>query len=109
MIAAGIKPRENHYAFLLREAAGRGAFEEAFLQVREMVEGGMKPRLRTYAPLLQGLCNKVGFPLASKPHPVVGLVPCLVLCLCGAGRPAPSPHSPVSSEHAVAISDGIGR
>lgn len=62
MIAAGIKPRENHYAFLLREAAGRGAFDDAFSQVREMVEGeeGLKPRLRTYAPLLQGLCNKVG-------------------------------------------------
>lgn len=59
MVAAGIKPRENHYAFLLREAAGRGAFEEAFLQIREMVEGGVQPRLRTYSPILKGLCNKV--------------------------------------------------
>lgn len=59
MIAAGIKPRENHYAFLLREAAGRGAFEEAFSQVREMVDGGVQPRLRTYSPLLKGLCDKV--------------------------------------------------
>ena len=59
MKAAGFKPRENHYAFLLREAAGRGAFEEAFLKLQEMVEGGVKPRLRTYTPVLHGLCNKV--------------------------------------------------
>ncbi|CAM9237688.1 unnamed protein product, partial [Scytosiphon promiscuus] len=58
MIAAGVRPRENHYAFLLREATGRGAFEEAFSKVREMVEGGVQPRLRTYSALLKGLCNK---------------------------------------------------
>lgn len=60
MVEAGIKPRENHYAFLLREATSRGAFEEAFSQVREMVDGGVRPRLRTYSPLLKGLCHKVG-------------------------------------------------
>lgn len=60
MVEAGIKPRENHYAFLLRETASRGAFEEAFSQVREMVDGGIRPRLRTYSPLLKGLCHKVG-------------------------------------------------
>eukprot|EP00903_Cladosiphon_okamuranus_P019498 g17931.t1 len=66
MIAAGIKPRENHYAFILREAAGRGAFEEAFSQVQQMVEGGVQPRLRTYSPLLKGLCNKPDMALAMK-------------------------------------------
>lgn len=59
MRAAGFTPRENHYAFLLREAAGRGAFEEAFAQLKDMVSEGVKPRLRSYAPLLGGLCNKV--------------------------------------------------
>eukprot|EP00752_Nemacystus_decipiens_P002820 g2631.t1 len=66
MMAAGIKPRENHYAFFLREAAGRGAFEEAFSQVREMVEEGVQPRLRTYSPLLKGLCNKPDMALAVE-------------------------------------------
>eukprot|EP00904_Undaria_pinnatifida_P001689 jgi/Undpi1/11520/HiC_scaffold_30.g13817.m1 len=65
MKAAGFKPRENHYAFLLREAAGRGAFEEAFLKLQEMVEGGVKPRLRTYTPVLHGLCNKPDMALAA--------------------------------------------
>ena len=59
MRAAGFKPRENHYAFLLREAAGRGAYEEAFLKLQQMVDEGVKPRLRTYTPVLRGLCNKV--------------------------------------------------
>ncbi|CBN78378.1 conserved unknown protein [Ectocarpus siliculosus] len=66
MVEAGIKPRENHYAFLLREAASRGAFEEAFSQVREMVDGGVRPRLRTYSPLLKGLCHKPDMTLASE-------------------------------------------
>ncbi|CAB1104969.1 unnamed protein product [Ectocarpus sp. CCAP 1310/34] len=66
MVRAGIKPRENHYAFLLREAASRGAFEEAFSQVREMVDGGVRPRLRTYSPLLKGLCHKPDMTLASE-------------------------------------------
>ncbi|CAM9179812.1 unnamed protein product [Ectocarpus sp. 8 AP-2014] len=66
MAEAGIKPRENHYAFLLREAASRGAFEEAFSQVREMVDGGVRPRLRTYSPLLKGLCHKPNMTLASE-------------------------------------------
>ncbi|CAM9752466.1 unnamed protein product [Ectocarpus sp. 4 AP-2014] len=66
MVGAGLKPRENHYAFLLREAASRGAFEEAFSQVREMVDGGVRPRLRTYSPLLKGLCHKPDMALASE-------------------------------------------
>lgn len=60
MRAAGFKPRENHYAFLLREAAGRGAFEEAFVHILDMVDAGVSPRLRSYTPLLRGLCSKVG-------------------------------------------------
>lgn len=66
MQEAGIKPRENHYTFLLREAVGRGAFEEAFVQVLDMVEGGVTPRLRSYAPLLAGLCSKVRMPASSR-------------------------------------------
>lgn len=59
MRAAGLTPRENHYAFLFREAAGRGAYEEYFSRLQEMVDEGVKPRLRSYAPLLRGLCSKV--------------------------------------------------
>lgn len=59
MREAGFTPAENHYAFLLREAAGRGAYEEAFARLREMVATGARPRLRSYAPLLHGLCEEV--------------------------------------------------
>lgn len=65
MIGAGIKPRENHYAFLLRDAVARGTFKEAFAMIREMVKGGLQARLRTYSPLLKGLCEKVGVGTAA--------------------------------------------
>lgn len=59
MRAAGFKPRENTCVFLLKEAVGRGAFEEAFLTVRQMADGGLAPRLRSYAPILSGLFDQV--------------------------------------------------
>lgn len=58
MEAAGFMPKENSYSFLLREAAGRGAFDEAFSILRDMTQRGVAPRLRSYAPVLRGLCDE---------------------------------------------------
>lgn len=65
MRAAGFAPRENTCNFLLKEAAARGAFREAFATVRDMADGGIAPRLRSYAPILSGLLEQVGY--ASGP------------------------------------------
>lgn len=58
----GFTPGENSYVFSLREACNRGAYEEAFGTVQEMSADGVKPRLRSYAPILQGACHEVGRP-----------------------------------------------
>jgi Pentacotripeptide-repeat region of PRORP len=52
---AGHQPQENSYAFLIREQAARNAFSESFDLIKRMEKDGLQPRLRTYAPLLQGM------------------------------------------------------
>jgi Pentacotripeptide-repeat region of PRORP len=54
---AGHQPQENSYAFLIREQAARCAFSESFDLIKRMEKDGLQPRLRTYAPLLQGIAK----------------------------------------------------
>lgn len=66
MEAAGFVPKENSYSFLLREAAGRGAFDEAFSTLRDMTRRSVTPRLRSYAPVLRGLCEKASVAVVAS-------------------------------------------
>lgn len=65
MEKAGFTPKENNYVFLLHEAAGRNAFDEAFSILHDMVRRGVTPRLRSYTPLLHGLCDKASAALLT--------------------------------------------
>mmetsp|Transcript_21649 Transcript_21649/g.28031 ORF Transcript_21649/g.28031 Transcript_21649/m.28031 type:complete len:613 (-) Transcript_21649:40-1878(-) len=53
MIAAGHKPQENSYKFLIVECCSRNYSYGAMVHVNKMIEEGLTPRLRSYAPILK--------------------------------------------------------
>eukprot|EP00639_Heterosigma_akashiwo_P010553 CAMPEP_0206372720 /NCGR_PEP_ID=MMETSP0294-20121207/7276_1 /ASSEMBLY_ACC=CAM_ASM_000327 /TAXON_ID=39354 /ORGANISM="Heterosigma akashiwo, Strain CCMP2393" /LENGTH=655 /DNA_ID=CAMNT_0053820151 /DNA_START=139 /DNA_END=2103 /DNA_ORIENTATION=- len=55
MRAEGLAPEERNYKMFIHEACGRGAAYGALFYINKMMEDGVTPRLRTFAPVLEVL------------------------------------------------------
>ncbi|CAM9249804.1 unnamed protein product [Chrysoparadoxa australica] len=66
MKEAGHPLAENSYAFLIRECTSRGACLEAMEVISGMVAQGITPRLRSFAPIMEGFCHQAAMEEAEE-------------------------------------------